>query len=75
MSPLNTSSVLFRFQRYLPVKVAAACTVCVFIRHNRKRTLRDEMCERLIQGDQRVINDLFGKQPVDRRRSTEPTHL
>ena len=37
-------------QRYLPVREAAACSVCVFIRHNKKVEQRTEMCNRIIQG-------------------------
>lgn len=42
---------LFSFlQKYLPVREAAACAICVFIRHNKKVEQRTEMCHRLIQG-------------------------
>lgn len=37
-------------QRVLPVKLAAARTLCVFIRYNRRYEQRQELCCRLIQG-------------------------
>ncbi|XP_070577691.1 serine/threonine-protein phosphatase 4 regulatory subunit 4-like isoform X3 [Ptychodera flava] len=44
--------VLFKHlttNRVLPVKLAAARTICVFIRHNRKLEQRQELCCRLIE--------------------------
>ncbi|XP_078488840.1 serine/threonine-protein phosphatase 4 regulatory subunit 4-like [Ciona intestinalis] len=40
---------LLTTNHYLPVRQAAASTVCVFIRHNRKMEQRREMWDRLIQ--------------------------
>lgn len=37
------------FNRVLPVKLAAARTLCVFIRYNRRSDQRQELCCRLIQ--------------------------
>ena len=46
----DTSLFFFGEQRVLPVKLAAARTLCVFIRYNRRFEQRQELCCRLIQG-------------------------
>ena len=46
-----TCLVFFPVQRVLPVKLAAAHTLCVFIRYNRRFEQRQELCCRLIKGD------------------------
>lgn len=40
-------------QKVLPVQKEAARTFCVFLRYNRKQEQRQEMMERLIQGQSR----------------------
>ena len=42
--------ILLFSQRVLPVQQAAARTLCVFMRYNRKLEQRQEICSKLIQG-------------------------
>lgn len=42
-------------QKVLPVQKEAARTFCTFLRYNRKQEQRQEMMERLIQGQNTVV--------------------
>lgn len=46
---------LLWLQKVLPVQKEAARTFCIFLRYNRKQEQRQEMMERLIQGQSSTV--------------------